>query len=68
MNFKWYRSRTAASAMDDLLRAFEYAEARAADLSPRTCSMTANSDDRACAPSPRRESIEDPGPPYGRGV
>jgi len=68
MNFKWYRSQTAVSAMDDLLRALEYAEGRATIAAePRSSLMAAHRDDRG-GQARQRGKVEDPGPPYGRGV
>ena len=70
MNFRWNNPRTNTSALEDLLRALEYAEARATiTVEPRgaTSRSAAGADPR---PPLEREasSIDEDGPPYGRGV
>jgi hypothetical protein len=69
MKFKWYRAHSAAEIVDDLLRAFEYAEARAAtDLQSLAASAQDDSASSACRARGLGDTIETSGPPYGHGI
>jgi hypothetical protein len=67
MSFRWHRGPSAASLMDDLLRALAYAEARASIDTP----AESQPEDSADAAGSRRAPSDDAefgGPPYGRGI
>lgn len=69
MKMRLFRSPTPASLVEELIRAFEYAEAHAAtDRDPPAAGVQpAPADAARQAPGPGAPA-EDQGPPYGRGV
>ena len=69
MRFSWNRPRSNASALDELLRAIEFAEAQAMNSGdPRTSglSRTAALAERTAAAYDKPTEFD--GPPYGRGI
>ena len=68
MKFKWYRTPSAAEIVDDLLRAFEYAEARAATDLQSLAASAQDDSAGACRAAGLGDRIGTDGPPYGHGI
>lgn len=69
MRFNWHRSHHETSALEDLVRAIEYAESRAATASGRRITaMGVDAGELERSRSTNRDRIDDSWPPYGRGV
>jgi hypothetical protein len=69
MKFSWLRRRSSESALDDLLRAIENAEAQEMiSGDPRTSGLSQTTEFAELPATARDTSAELDGPPYGRGV
>jgi hypothetical protein len=69
MKFSWLRRRSSASALDDLLRAIEYAEAQEMiSGDPRTSGLSRTTEFAELPAAACDTSAEFDGPPYGRGI
>jgi hypothetical protein len=69
MKMKLFRSPTPASLVEDLIKAFEYAEANGAtDQNPPAAAPQPASADAAARAPGNVAAADDQSPPYGRGL